>query len=151
MSASSKKKPKYEYVKHTADIEFFAYGKTMSELFRNAALALFNAMADTKAVSKQTTGVRSLRINTSSYSAEDLLWRILQRSLSLSSADGLLAYRVKAMNVKRGGRWYKAGAVILCKSGSAESAQLDVKGISKYDMHINASSGLLKASVVLDV
>ena len=40
----------FEYLEHTADIKFRAYGKTIEEMMNNAALALFNAMTDTSVV-----------------------------------------------------------------------------------------------------
>lgn len=41
----------YEYLEHTADAKFRAYGKTLEEVFENAALAMFNVMIDTKNIS----------------------------------------------------------------------------------------------------
>ena len=37
---------KYEYLEHTADTKFRAYGETMEETFTNAALAMMNVMVD---------------------------------------------------------------------------------------------------------
>ena len=37
----------YQYLEHTADVKFLAYGKTLEEVFENAALAMFNVMIDT--------------------------------------------------------------------------------------------------------
>ena len=41
----------YEYLEHTADVKFLAYGKTLEEVFENAALAMFNVMIDTGKIS----------------------------------------------------------------------------------------------------
>ncbi|MCK4550749.1 MAG: archease, partial [Candidatus Aenigmarchaeota archaeon] len=41
---------KFEYLEHTADAKFKAYGKSLEEAFSNAALAVFNIMVDTKKV-----------------------------------------------------------------------------------------------------
>ena len=43
--------PKYKFFDHTADVLFEAYGKTLSELFTNAALALQEIQVDIKTVS----------------------------------------------------------------------------------------------------
>ena len=45
---------KYEYLEHTADIKFQAYGDTLEEVFENAALAMFNVIIDTEKVSGET-------------------------------------------------------------------------------------------------
>ncbi len=151
MPASSKKIKKYVYVKHTADIEFFAFGNTPSSLLKNSVLALSNVIADTKMVSSKKSAVRSINLTASSYSLEDLLWKILQRALSHTDADKLFAYAVRSMAIKKRGKKYEAKGVILCKDSSPEASMLDVKGVSKYDMHISSVRGILKASVVLDV
>lgn len=45
----------YEYLEHTADVKFRAYGFTLEEMLVNAASALFNAMIDTSTVQVQET------------------------------------------------------------------------------------------------
>lgn len=37
----------YEYLEHTADAKFRAYGTTLEEAFQNAAVAMFDVMIDT--------------------------------------------------------------------------------------------------------
>lgn len=45
----------FEYLEHTADIKFRAYGQTAEEMLENAALALFSSMTDlSKVVAKET-------------------------------------------------------------------------------------------------
>lgn len=45
----------FEYLEHTADIKFRAYGKSPDEMLSNAALALINAMTDTSKVQVKET------------------------------------------------------------------------------------------------
>jgi SHS2 domain-containing protein len=40
----------FEYLEHTADIKFRAYGKNPEEMLSNAALALMNSMIDTATI-----------------------------------------------------------------------------------------------------
>lgn len=40
----------FQYLEHTADVKFQAYGHTQEEMFENAALAMFNAMTDVSKV-----------------------------------------------------------------------------------------------------
>jgi SHS2 domain-containing protein len=51
----------FEYLEHTADIKFRAYGKNIEEMMNNAALALFNAMTDTSVV--QTNKIWTVKLN----------------------------------------------------------------------------------------
>jgi SHS2 domain-containing protein len=45
----------YEYLEHTADVKFKAYGKSPDEMLSNAALALFNSMIDTATIHAKET------------------------------------------------------------------------------------------------
>jgi SHS2 domain-containing protein len=45
----------FEYLEHTADVKFRAYGETPEEMLENAASALFNAMIDTSQVQVKET------------------------------------------------------------------------------------------------
>jgi SHS2 domain-containing protein len=45
----------YEYLEHTADVKFRAYGKSPEEMLGNAALALFNSMINTATVQAKET------------------------------------------------------------------------------------------------
>ena len=40
----------YEFLEHTADVKFRAYGKTLEEAFSNAALATSAVMTDVKKI-----------------------------------------------------------------------------------------------------
>ena len=45
----------YEYLEHTADAKFRAYGTTLEEAFQNAAVAMFNVMIDTGIISDEVS------------------------------------------------------------------------------------------------
>lgn len=45
----------FEYLEHTADIKFRAYGKTPEEMLENAATALFSSMTDLSKVQVKET------------------------------------------------------------------------------------------------
>jgi SHS2 domain-containing protein len=151
MPAFSRKKLKYEYVKHTADIEFFAYGKTLGELFRNASMAMFNTIADTRAIASLPSKTKIFRVAVSSHAPEDLLWKFLQRTFSIADSNYAFSYKVKAVSVKVGKERCSAKATVCSKSSSSGVSMLDVKGVSKYDLHLTGAKGAFKASVVLDV
>lgn len=51
----------FEYLEHTADIKFRAYGKTPEEMLENAALALFSAMTDLSKVEAKETWKAELK------------------------------------------------------------------------------------------
>jgi len=45
---------RFEIVDHTADIAMRAYGSTLKELFQNAALGMFNILADLEGIKPST-------------------------------------------------------------------------------------------------
>ncbi len=45
----------FEYLEHTADVKFRAYGKTPEEMLSNAAIALFSSMTDISKVNVDET------------------------------------------------------------------------------------------------
>ncbi|MCL5412126.1 MAG: archease [Candidatus Marsarchaeota archaeon] len=142
----------YRYFRHTADVEFRAYGDTLEEAFSNAALALFNTIADIRRVKRQGTGDIRATVLASSNSVEDLLWRTLQNALSIGDADGLFFYAVDSLEIKTmADGSYRLRARLVGKTAAADTGRLDVKGVSKYDMHISKFQGGLAASAVLDV
>ncbi|MEE8360453.1 MAG: archease, partial [Candidatus Omnitrophota bacterium] len=59
----------YEIVEHTADIGVKAYGKTLQELFANAARGLFDIIADLEGLKIST----SIKIKLEAPNIEELL------------------------------------------------------------------------------
>ena len=59
----------FEIVNHTADISIKAYGKTLKELFENAATGMFNILADLEGITSST----ELEIKAEGLDKEELL------------------------------------------------------------------------------
>ena len=59
----------FEMVNHTADISIKAYGKSIKELFKNAALGMFNILADLEGITTST----ELEIKVEAPDREELL------------------------------------------------------------------------------
>jgi len=82
---------KFEWIEHPSDVGFRAYGKTISEAFENAALALFEIMVDTAKVEPKIK--RDVSI-----SAEDLgalLYDWLDRLIALYDSEGIVCSRFR--------------------------------------------------------
>lgn len=77
---------KYEYLDHTADAKFLAYGKTLEEAFENAALAMFNVMINTNTISHGL----SHDINLVAEDIDGLLFDWLSEFLFLMDAENLI-------------------------------------------------------------
>jgi len=80
---------KYEFLEHTADVMFVAYGKTFNELFENAAEALESTMVLLDGVAE----AQSTAITVSSDSCENLLYDWL--------AELLIKFEVERFAVRK--------------------------------------------------
>jgi len=142
---------KYRFVNHTADIEYIAYGKNLEELFSNAVLALMSIASDTGMLKSLKSKSYIITVKEKAAERSSLLWGTLQGILSKCEARGLFGYEVKSLNIKYLKGIYYINALVLARRKCVECAKLDVKGVSKYDMHIIESKHYTKAYVVIDV
>jgi SHS2 domain-containing protein len=141
----------YEFVEHTADVEFIARGKTLEELFNNALLAQFDTLAEIRKVSKYVSKELTFSIDEKARTLDDLLWFVLQDALSISDAEGLYGYDVKSIWLSDNEGDYEIKIVVNAKKKHPKFSKLDVKGVSKFDLKIVKDQKGFEASVVLDV
>jgi len=83
----------FEFLEHTADIKFKAYGKDLNEVFGNAALAFFEIVTNTKKVKplvKKTIKVESEDL-------KSLLYDFLEELLVLHEAENYLFSKFKVV------------------------------------------------------
>jgi|SRR3989344_6236435 len=77
---------KYKFFPHTADVMFEAYGKTLEQLFENAALATESTMVETDSIKSR----EHYEILQESDDLEDLLYNFLSELIFLKDTEGLL-------------------------------------------------------------
>ena len=77
---------KFEYLEHTADIKFAAYGKTREEVFNNCAKALINSICDIEKL-KIT---KKIKIIIKSKNIQPLLYDFLSEILYQVDANSFL-------------------------------------------------------------
>lgn len=77
---------KFEYFDVTADIGFFAYGKSLDEAFENAGLAIFNIISDTDGIDGEIE--KSFEIT--SEDEVSLLYDFLEELLFLHEVEFML-------------------------------------------------------------
>ncbi|MGA3199389.1 MAG: archease [Halobacteriota archaeon] len=80
---------KYEFLEHTADVTFKAYGRDLNELFENAA----EALEDTMVILDEVASGEILTIEMSSDSYENLLYDWL--------SELLITFEVERFAVKK--------------------------------------------------
>ena len=138
---------KYKFFDHTADVLFEAYGKTLNELFENAALASQETQADLKGIKQKITK----KINLKNESIEMLLFDFLQELIYLKDKDKLLFSKFK-VNIKKN----KEYTLIATAHGEEldmkkHELKVDVKAVTLHLFEVKKVKGKWKAHIILDI
>ncbi len=88
---------KYEYLPHTADAKFRAYGKDLSELFANAAEAMFMILADISVVERAQRHTLWIKAKT----RDAALFDFLDQLLFLLDTEGFILNGFDDLRVTR--------------------------------------------------
>jgi len=133
----------------TADAAFEASGETPEELFASCADALMNVMVENP---DSIGAVKSLDISLDEESLEMLLFGFLEELVYYKDAEQLLL-RVKKITVLPGGDRNILTAVLSGETIDPQKHHLlvDVKAVTLHRFRVTKSSGMWKATVVLDI
>jgi SHS2 domain-containing protein len=139
----------YEYLEHTADIKFLAYGKTLEEVFENAALAMFNVMIDTGNVSGET----AREVFLTSPDLESLLVDWLSELLYLFEVDEIVFRKFKVKEIREEGSGYSITARASGEEFCSESLpfETEIKAVTYNQLEITKTADGWKAQVVVDI
>lgn len=147
-------KKEFEYLDHTADIEFRAYGKTLKKVFENAAKAMSNSIVDINTVSNKT----SLVVEKTSESIEALLYDFLEELLVIHETKKMIfcGFEIKSLkrtedeNKKKG--WFLSckvyGEELDLKKHNIDSY---IKAVTYSQMKIEKRPGYYLIQTVLDI
>lgn len=132
----------------TADIAFEAFGKTERAVFENAALALEEAMVETKTVRRRVRETVEMR----STNLPDLLFNFLDHFIFLKDAKQLLFREVK-LGVERQGKSFILQGFAYGEKIGPERHKLraDIKALSKDLFEISKTKSGFRAQVILEV
>ncbi len=84
-------KKKFEFLEHTADIKFRAFGKTLEEVFENSVLAVSNILSRGKKIKP----VKIQRIQIEGGDNENLLYNLLEQVIYLFDAENFIVSKAK--------------------------------------------------------
>jgi len=140
---------KYEYLEHTADIKFLAYGNTLEEVFENAALAMFNVIIDTGKVSGETTRDVCL----TSPDLESLLVDWLSELLYLFEVDEIIFWKFRVEEIRGEEGEYSIKAVASGEQYYPESHpfETEIKAVTYNQLELEKTAEGWKAQVVVDI
>ena len=88
---------KYDYLEHTADAKFKAYGKTLDELFANAAEAMFGIITDVSTVKPKMR----FKFQVKAKKKESCLFDFLDHLLFLLDTEGFILSGFDKLRVTR--------------------------------------------------
>lgn len=137
---------KFEYLEHTADVKFRAYGKSIEEQFANAALAFYNVLTDTKKVERKL----SKSISASGTDLKALLYNFLEELLFIMDTERFLLNSLTSININRMNGKYVVSALLLGDKADAQGlyeTHGDIKAITYAEMEITPEY----VQVVLDI
>ncbi len=137
----------FEYLEHTADAKFRAYGKTLEEAFSNAALAFFNLLIDTKTIQPALTQ----KIQTQAKNKESLLFDFVDELVYLLSAEGFLLHQVSELKITSINDGYELSATLLGDDHKKYNTHGDIKAATYNDMLIEEKPNEVMIQMVVDV
>ncbi|WP_214044377.1 archease [Methanomethylovorans sp.] len=140
---------KYEYLDHTADAKFLAYGKTLEEAFGNAALAMSNVMIDTSTVSNTL----SQYIDLTAEDLEGLLFDWLSEFLFLMDAENLIFGDFKVHSIKQEGGQFRLNATVYGEhiDPSRHMFDTEVKAATYNDIQVQPSADGWVLQAIVDI
>lgn len=131
-----------------ADVAFEAYGKTVEELFENAALALTSVMVDVKTVG----GIHNLEFKIQNEKLEDLLFDFLSEIVFLKDSKNLLFSKYR-ITIEKQHNLNILHATFLGEEINRKKHHLkiDVKAVTKHQFFLREDKNGFRCRVVLDV
>ena len=139
---------RFEFLEHTADAKFQAYGKSMEEAFSNAALAMFSIITDTKKIKKNI----KKGIESKGHDLKSLLYNFLEELLFLIDTEHFLLNHIEELTIHKKEKEYFLEAIVV---GDRYSKQYkttgDIKAVTYNEMEIKEEKGKVMVQVVVDI
>jgi SHS2 domain-containing protein len=134
----------YEFLPHTADAKFRAYGKTLEEAFMNAAYAMADIITDHKKVKPAAEKTISVK----SENKEALLYDFLEQFLILLDSEGFLLNKVKELKIKNNQLTAK-----ITGDTHPEKYEIEthIKAVTYQEMFIKKEKGQYIVQVIVDL
>lgn len=131
-----------------ADIAFEARGRSLNELFEQAALALSDIMADRKKVKK----TRKKAVKLTAETVDTLLYDFLSELLYIKDVDSLTFSGCTVNVAEKKGKW-ELKAVLVGEKIDLKKTHLrnDVKAITMHMFEVSQTKQGWKAVVVVDI
>lgn len=136
---------KFEIINHTADTGIIAYGKTLIELFENAASGMFKIITDTKKVRPQHTVI--FKLDAPNY--EELLVSWLRELLYKHNTQESLFSEFKIKNLSQTNLRAEAKGEKL--DISQHKLDTEIKAVTYHQLKIEKKDNFWRVQVIFDV
>lgn len=136
---------RYEQFPHTADIGVRVYGKSLKELFENAAFAMFDIIADLEGMKVELE--QDFKLNAANYEEllvawlDELLYNFYTKSVIFSKFE-VKELTENALTAKAYGR--PVGA-------NRNRLKTEIKAATYHDLHINNKDNGYEVEIIFDV
>ena len=163
MKNNESKTDKYDYFDVTADIGFYAYGKSIEEAYENAGLAMFNVITDISKVKKE----ESREFEIVSEDLVSLLYDYLEELLFLQDTEFLFLqdteflffsdFKVNIEKIVDDESSNLENYKLTCFACGEEidwnvhSPKSEVKAITFHKMCVKEDNGVFKLRAILDL
>jgi SHS2 domain-containing protein len=137
----------FEYLEHTADAEFIAYGQTIDEAFANAALAMTGLMVDPKTVSPAV----EKDIELSGDAPDLLLYDWLSELLYIFDVDRLVFGKFEVCVEGEGGAFRLKAKAMGESVDKHPEIFLNIKAVTFHDLRLEKRNNMYEAQVLLDI
>lgn len=137
----------YEYLDHTADAEFIAYGATLDEAFVNAARATFALIVDPGRVKPAV----SREVHLTSESLDYLLYDWIAELLYVEEVDRLVFSRFEVRIAGREGGYVLDGRAWGEKISPEHEISLHIKAVTYHDLRVEKKNSKYEVQVLLDI
>ena|SRR3989344_3643499 len=134
---------KYKFLKHTADVKYKSYGKTLNECFENSAVAMFKSMYP-----KKIKGELKKEIKVGGKNLESLMYSFLEELIILLDSEDFFLSDIK---VKIDEKNLTLKAIVSGDYAKNYDISLQVKAVTYNEMSIRKINGNWVCQVVLDV
>ena len=145
---------KYKFLKHTADIKFRAYGKSLNELFENSVEALLKSMTSDEVVEK-----KKKKILAQGNDVESLLYNFLEELLILIDSENFLVSRANVqidcenfdLSHSSKNQKFKLSTTLYGDDAGKYDVRTHVKAITYNEMFVKKVKNQFVCQVVVDV
>jgi SHS2 domain-containing protein len=137
----------YEFLDHTADEKFRAYGETIEESFSNAALATYAIMTDVSKVKPKLGHVIDIKAS----KMETLLYEFLEEFIFLTDTEAFLLSEVTTIKIKNNRGYFELSAEVKGDNAKGYEISTQIKSPTYHEMEIGEIDGLKYVQVVVDI